>query len=688
MVTLAIVLAIAGSAPRADAPPPCDALAPEAHCPFESATFRAGSRSYGFITRSWEECQENLVCRSDERWLVSPELGLKPLGPELSGVGCLDPDPGGWSSITGVSVKLASERRAVLQVAAARTDKVWTDGDACPSIETTDASFAVEVDLAEGFSPPQSPRYDFVQPRQACQVAADPSQEPAFPSCPPLGVIGFSPDGKLAYVEHADPLRAAAPSAKDTLVVFDLVHDRELRREPWKPGTTVTGAGIRAPAPRPPWPAWVGVLEPSSGLWVGEVAYGLEARRGRLVLTRQNLGAAWKTLAPFPGAADGAVRALWLESPLEKRVALVIDTQGGDGTCTRRIVGAHLCTGFTRVATAVPAVCAEKRAYASVLTLALAPAVEGPSWFGIALATPDGRHVRPWLPRFEELSFSAGGAQALAHGPFGDWLLDASSGRWRRVDAAVESPAWRPGTQELVSPAVVGGAIRGLDLVSPQGARRPLHRAEPDCVTWLLSPDGQKLVSYCLDAVLGVVELASGVRRDIGSVLGPPPVAWSPDGRELAFVSTSPSSLSVIRVALDDMVSRVVYEARVHQGEGRGPYFEDIGRLVWSPDGRWLAVEVVDGRRGAQGVRLLDLPAGTARTLPDAHGCSFAPDGAALACGSLAGSRVYDTASGGVLWQTPHRIVGWSPRLAPTTACRLFNDVAEPTAGICSAARP
>ncbi len=107
--------------------------------------------------------------------------------------------------------------------------------------------------------------------------------------------------------------------------------------------------------------------------------------------------------------------------------------------------------------------------------------------------------------------------------------------------------------------------------------------------------------------------------------------AWSPDGRQLAFIESRSPTLGPLGGA-----SKLVIRS-VETGETRQVQlpFEDPGALIWPGDGR--SVTVRGGYRGERGYFRLDLQSGevvpVARLSELPQGCgAFSPDGETLYC--------------------------------------------------------
>ncbi|HEY1016292.1 MAG TPA: hypothetical protein VGE07_26515, partial [Herpetosiphonaceae bacterium] len=152
-----------------------------------------------------------------------------------------------------------------------------------------------------------------------------------------------------------------------------------------------------------------------------------------------------------------------------------------------------------------------------------------------------------------------------------------------------------------------------------------LTNSSPDSFFW--SPDNSKIAFVTHDDDAGddsdqniwVIDAASGEMRQIttkGGVDTFQTLAWSPDGKEIAFLASRDDQNSVLVVGQD--------------GSGERPVFEDFaGFMVWLPDGRLL----VNGSCGSAFNNLceVDLAGGEAKLLlevdQDLFVSGLSPDG-------------------------------------------------------------
>jgi hypothetical protein len=163
----------------------------------------------------------------------------------------------------------------------------------------------------------------------------------------------------------------------------------------------------------------------------------------------------------------------------------------------------------------------------------------------------------------------------------------------------------------------------------------------------LLAPDGSRVLFYAEPRTFHLVDLTSGTTTTLASVewasnvgAGLQLLAWSPDGRYVAYAVPAPSpgdgraensflgERPIMDLALLDLTSGATT---------RVAGFQPVWAAAFAPDGRTLAVQTgpgkawittVDGHR----VRSLDLIGGDL-----AHGIAWSPDGALLATAPYGG---------------------------------------------------
>jgi Tol biopolymer transport system component len=149
-------------------------------------------------------------------------------------------------------------------------------------------------------------------------------------------------------------------------------------------------------------------------------------------------------------------------------------------------------------------------------------------------------------------------------------------------------------------------------------------------VAW--SPDGTRLAFGAYNPSLDVVvaDLATGIRHDLGSGNSP---SWSPDGAELAFVTSEGVGI----VHADGSGRRLVWAHGLSTADRLDP-------PAWSPDGRRLAVSqddvVYDGPPFDDGIVVLDLATGASIKVREwARHPEWSPAGDALLYERAQGAR-------------------------------------------------
>ena len=143
------------------------------------------------------------------------------------------------------------------------------------------------------------------------------------------------------------------------------------------------------------------------------------------------------------------------------------------------------------------------------------------------------------------------------------------------------APAWRPDNAHVLAYADGAGRVR----VAAVDARQTLWRSGRidglRKVAW--SPDGRRLLALTPTRLL--ILSAAGelvAQRSIGAGTRAKDAAWTPDGQHIAVSRHHParqrSDIVLVRPRAPDR------QQLLFTGPGR------FGRLVWSPEGRWLLV--------------------------------------------------------------------------------------------------
>ena len=100
---------------------------------------------------------------------------------------------------------------------------------------------------------------------------------------------------------------------------------------------------------------------------------------------------------------------------------------------------------------------------------------------------------------------------------------------------------------------------------------------------------------------------------------------WSPDGRQIAFVSDRLGPAALFRVDVQTGEVALLLEA-----DGVGQSL-DSSSLAWSPDGDYLAYSIRDNERRELFVEVLSMRTGAKKRLQKGMRPSWSPDGARLA---------------------------------------------------------
>jgi hypothetical protein len=187
------------------------------------------------------------------------------------------------------------------------------------------------------------------------------------------------------------------------------------------------------------------------------------------------------------------------------------------------------------------------------------------------------------------------------------WLAQADGSGARRL-AAGSVAAWSPDSRRLAY-----SAADGIHVLTIGGADRIIDRATTDALAW--SPDGSTLA---FGDRRGLILLRRGHERVL-EAQPPESLAWAQDGRKIGYTTSTGISIVVVRGGSQ----RVVYRFDVNPPEcwpvsGLGP-----SEVAFSPNGRLLAFVDENGTPG-----FLDTRTWRARTVRDSgHGITWAPDG-------------------------------------------------------------
>jgi len=209
----------------------------------------------------------------------------------------------------------------------------------------------------------------------------------------------------------------------------------------------------------------------------------------------------------------------------------------------------------------------------------------------IAMQASDGLHV---------IAVTSSAPPAIAVGPI--------RGADRLIGPGGNSPAWSPDGSKIAFASLESGWF-SLVTVRPDGtSRTTLARvANVENIAW--SPNGRRLA---FDGSAGIYSIrADGsdmrVLVHASSASQPGAPAWSPDGRHIVFLSDTAHlfAVSVWIMNSDGRSRRLLYRA----GCCVGPY----SRPIWSPDGREIAVNAASPR--GSGVVVMDADGDVLRTV-------------------------------------------------------------------------
>lgn len=195
-----------------------------------------------------------------------------------------------------------------------------------------------------------------------------------------------------------------------------------------------------------------------------------------------------------------------------------------------------------------------------------------------------------WAPDSRRVAFGSSAASA-----YDTWVVDASGGTPERVSEApgFDFPLlWHPSGERLVIGAFVeGGRLVCNVLTLATGSLEPLVPSDPTLCGWW-SPDGRALaVQRITQGGFGTIGVADSAGHDVRWLttegfeqLATDP--WSPDGRELLYVSR--------RTGTEDVWVLPV------NGEAPRQLTRDVRRDFaprWSSDGHWVAFLSQRGRQ-------------------------------------------------------------------------------------------
>jgi len=231
----------------------------------------------------------------------------------------------------------------------------------------------------------------------------------------------------------------------------------------------------------------------------------------------------------------------------------------------------------------------------------------------LTFARPDGAcysaaacgYTRPQpSPNGRSLVYWSTSRSGLAGGL---WLARGDGTGPRRVASAFAA-TWSPDSRRLAY-----SAEDGIHVLAIGAADRIVDRATTDALAW--SPDGNTLA---FADKRGLVLLRRGHERVLEAGQ-PESLAWAPDGRTIGYTTSTGISIVAVTRGSERTVHRfAVKPPECWPASGLGPT-----EVAFSPNGRLLAFVDPNGTPG-----FLDTHTWRARTVRDSgHGISWAPDG-------------------------------------------------------------
>jgi dipeptidyl aminopeptidase/acylaminoacyl peptidase len=229
------------------------------------------------------------------------------------------------------------------------------------------------------------------------------------------------------------------------------------------------------------------------------------------------------------------------------------------------------------------------------------------------------------------------------------------------------------------APAGLGGATAATNgkIAFADGLGR-LQVVEPD-------GSGLQVVAQCQASRDGRLQRSSRLPSDCELV----EPAWSPDGRQIAFVRGDSGLLRSMR-GDSGGVLRSTFSLYLRESDGTvrrltgcgtcGRYFG--GYLSWSPDGSWIAFSRHSGPRGAQSLWAVNTADGKLRRLTDCQSCAdlypdWGPNGQLIVFSRMAqgGASLYTVRpDGSQLTKITNSTAAANPQWSPDGRQIAFDD--------------